>query len=92
MTAPMTPSVTRCDLAMPALIFGGLLVTMTAVGGALEGTSAQWVDEIKVVAAEHGTGSDDMDPLTSCKKTAGLAIEMAHRCKQIKDQALLRRH
>ncbi|MES2963311.1 MAG: hypothetical protein V4760_05430 [Bdellovibrionota bacterium] len=85
MAEPMTPSFTRCDLLTPALIFGGLLITLTAVGGALEGTSAQWVDEIKVVAGENVVGTEDMDPLATCKKTtkhAGSFTELARNCSQ----------
>lgn len=85
MSEPMTPAFTRCDLLTPALIFGGLFITLAAVGGALEGTSAQWVDEIKVVAGENLVIADDMDPLAACKKTSrvsGAYSEISRRCRQ----------
>lgn len=89
MAEPLTPSLSRCDLLPSALIFGGLLVAMTAVGGAMDGTSAQWVDEIKVVAGENMTGTDEMDLLAACKKnrqsrptSPSQLGELARECRQ----------
>lgn len=69
MSEPMTPSIGRCDLLPSALIFGGLFIALTAVGGALEGSSGHWVEEIKVVAGEDLVGNDEMDTQGTCKKT-----------------------
>ncbi len=84
MSEPLTPSFGHCDLLPSAMIFGGLLIALTAVGGAMEGTSAQWVDEIKVVAGENLVGSDDMDPLASCKTTEknGAFGDLAKHCRE----------
>ena len=85
MSEPMTPSMTRCDLAPCALIFGGVLVALTALGGAFDGAS-HWNEEVKVAQAENAQGADDLDVWTACKKGSNKgdinSANAARRCRE----------
>ena len=79
----------RCDLSAAALIFGGVLVALTALGGAMDG-GTHWAEDIKVATAEHAQGVDDLDVWTACKKNvskSGTTAEINRRCRETASQA-----
>lgn len=58
----------KCDLNLPALLFGGAFVVSALMGATAESTPVipGFNEEVKVVQAENAIGYDDIDLVASC--------------------------
>lgn len=60
--------ISKCDLNLPALLFGGAFIVSALMGATAESTPVipGFTEEVKVVQAENAIGFDDIDLVASC--------------------------